>query len=407
MSLHLCISTQEDGIECPRQNIRFSFRLGSHNRGETTATMKTLLQKTLLLLVVTSPLCQADSVRPSPVLRVLNWSYYIETDDRAAKELSVVERSRTLQAFQKKFQCKIDYHEYEVEDNMLRNLETMPGYYDVVVMSTYAVRRHVSAGRLEPLSADAIPNRQHILSRYLSLQNDPQGTYFVPYLAGTTGIIYNKAMVGKEVNSWKDYFEPKSHLKGKLHLLNESTIMVPAGMYYLGQRPNTANAQLVKNAARCFYRLKKEQYFGLISADIDLIKSKFLAKELAIGILFSGDALDLVKQDRSKELAYCIPKEGCEFWWDCLTIPSDAPNKSLAKHFVNYMIEPTVHASNAVSLGYICPNKSAMKIIKAQYPTSANNPNVYLPNAILEKLELYVSKQPEEESRLWKKIISE
>jgi putrescine transport system substrate-binding protein len=55
-------------------------------------------------------------------------------------------------------------------------------------------------------------------------------------------------------------------------------------------------------------------------------------------------------------LAYAIPKEGGNLWFDVLAIPKDAKNVKEAHAFINYLLKPEVIAQVSDYVGYANPN---------------------------------------------------
>jgi putative spermidine/putrescine transport system substrate-binding protein/putrescine transport system substrate-binding protein len=60
---------------------------------------------------------------------------------------------------------------------------------------------------------------------------------------------------------------------------------------------------------------------------------------------YSGDVFQAA--NRAKEakngvnIAYAIPKEGANLWFDLLAIPADASNPKEAHAFINYLLDPS------------------------------------------------------------------
>jgi putrescine transport system substrate-binding protein len=54
-------------------------------------------------------------------------------------------------------------------------------------------------------------------------------------------------------------------------------------------------------------------------------------------------------------IAYSIPKEGGNLWFDMLAIPKDA-NVKEAHAFINYLLKPEVIAQVSDYVGYANPN---------------------------------------------------
>jgi len=86
------------------------------------------------------------------------------------------------------------------------------------------------------------------------------------------------------------------------------------------------------------------------------------------------------------EIAYAIPKEGANLWFDMLAIPKDASNVDQAHAFINYLLEPEVIAGVSDYVGYANPNPKSGELMDQEV---RNDKSVYPPQAVLDKL--YIS----------------
>ena len=82
-------------------------------------------------------------------------------------------------------------------------------------------------------------------------------------------------------------------------------------------------------------------------------------------------------------IVYTIPQEGALIWADVMAIPKDAPNRTLAHQFMNFILRPEIMAriSNQIQAANSVPASSAfmdLDILK--------NPGIYPPQEILDKL---------------------
>lgn len=365
-----------------------------------------LLLALLSLALALPPSARAEEAT-RPVLRIFNWSTYIDVDESVPETEPMARRSPTLRAFAEQFGCDIDYQEYDSEDDMIGKLQGLPGFYDVVIMTAgRPTDLFTASGRLEPLTRDRIPNREIILPRFRDLAGTRANEFGLPYLGGTSGLLYNEKVVGKPVRSWDTYFNPPAHLKGKVQILNENTVMLPSALMYLGHHPNHSDPDILRRGARLFSRLKQEGFIGLVSADVEEIQQAFLEGRVALGCLYSGDALKAMQADPNGDLKYVIPEEGCEFFVDVMTVLSDAPQKELAFKFVNYVLNPDVHAAIAGQLGYLCPSKAGTEIIRRDHPGWEKNPAIVLSPADQEVVEVFAN-HSDDLRRLWSKLFGE
>jgi putrescine transport system substrate-binding protein len=74
------------------------------------------------------------------------------------------------------------------------------------------------------------------------------------------------------------------------------------------------------------------------------------------------------------ELAYTVPTEGSNLWFDAMMIPADAPNVENAHLFLNYMMRPDVIAECTNYIGYANGNLAAKALVS---PEIINDPAIY------------------------------
>jgi spermidine/putrescine-binding protein len=97
--------------------------------------------------------------------------------------------------------------------------------------------------------------------------------------------------------------------------------------------------------------------------------------DICVAFGYSGDVFQAA--NRAKEakngvnIAYAIPKEGANLWFDLLAIPADASNPKEAHAFINYLLDPQVIAKVSASVGYANPNPAAKQYMD---PELVNNP---------------------------------
>ncbi|MBQ2201463.1 MAG: extracellular solute-binding protein, partial [Clostridia bacterium] len=78
----------------------------------------------------------------------------------------------------------------------------------------------------------------------------------------------------------------------------------------------------------------------------------------ALAVIYSGDAF--LCMDENPDLAYSVPKEGSNVWFDNVIIPKTAKNVEAALAFINFLNDGNVAAKNTEYICYSTPNKAAM-----------------------------------------------
>ena len=314
-----------------------------------------------------------------PVVKVYNWSDYIgET---------------TLADFQKATGIKAMYDVFDSNETLEGKLLAGRSGYDIVVPSNHFLGKQIKAGAFQKLDRSQLPNWENLdplLLKQLEV-NDPGNQYSVPYLWGTNGIGYNVAKIKEvlgveQIDSWATVFEPENMQKLAscgVSFLDSADEMIPAVLNYLGLDPNTQSAaDYAKAEAKLLAVRPYVTYFHSSKYIGDLANG-----DICVAVGFSGDILQAA--DRAEEagkgieIAYSIPQEGANLWFDMLAIPADASNPKEAHAFINYLLDPAAIAGVSDYVGYANPNIKAGELMDQEV---RNDESVYPPQAVLDKL---------------------
>ena len=355
-----------------------------------------------LTLVALASAAVTQLAAASGSVHVYNWSDYIGEE--------------TLSQFQAATGIKPVYDVFDSNETLEGKLLAGRTGYDVVVPSNHFLGKQIRAGAFQPLDRAQLPNWNHLdplLLKQLE-KNDPGNQYAVPYLWGTNGIGYNvekvKEVLGVEtIDSWAVLFEVENLKKLSqcgVSFLDSADEMVPAVLNYLGLDPNSTDpADYAKAEAKLLELRPYVTYFHSSKYVSDLANGN-----ICVAAGFSGDVLQArdraEEADKGVEIAYSIPKEGANLWFDMLAIPADAAHVEQAHSFINYLLAPQVIAGVSDYVGYANPNTGALELMDQDV---RNDPAVYPSQDVLDKLyisaELPVSVQ-RLMTRLWTKVKS-
>ena len=338
-----------------------------------------------LLSAVLLSACDSSQT-PEPdkpqVLHIYNWSDYIAED--------------TLENFTRETGIRVVYDVFDSNETLEGKLLAGATGYDLVVPSNHFLGKQIKAGAFQPLDRERLPNWKHLDPSLLArlAGNDPQNRHGVPYLWGTNGIGYNveqvRAVLGEEpISSWAQIYEPENLArlaKCGVAFLDSADEMIPSMLNYLGLDPNSVDADdLARAEARLAQLQPHVRYFHSSKYVGDLANGS-----ICVAVGYSGDILQAA--DRAEEagngieIAYSIPREGANLWFDTLAIPVDARNVEAAHLFIDYLLRPDVIAAITEYVGYANPNLSATELLDAEVREDAR---IYPKAEVLERL--YVS----------------
>ena len=139
----------------------------------------------------------------------------------------------------------------------------------------------------------------------------------MPYCWGTVGIMYNTKLVHEPVDSWKILWDEKYRDNILMQDSARDAIMIPLKL--LGKSMNTHDEEDLKAARDMLIRQKPlVQAYG-----VDDIRDKLSSGEAALGVIFSGEAINLMESNPDLQFQPA-PKEGTNVWIDGWVIPKNA-----------------------------------------------------------------------------------
>jgi putrescine transport system substrate-binding protein len=335
------------------------------------------------------------------IVNIYNWSDYIApgVTDEFTKETGI----------------KVRYDTFDSNDTLETKLLAGKSGYDVVVPTAYFLERQIKAGVFKKLDKAKLPNLANMwpeitqqLARY-----DPGNDYAVNYMWGTTGIGYNvkkaREVLGGDgkIDSWDIVFKPENLAKFKdcgVHMLDSSDDILSAALYYLGLDPNSTNESDLQKAADLMMKIRPYVRKFHSSEYINALASG----EICFVVGFSGDIKQAQKRAQEVkngvDIAYVIPAQGAQLWFDNLAIPRDARNSDEALAFINYLQKPEVAARNSNFISYANGNLASQKFIdrailedKTIYPDDAMMKRLYTIGAHDQKTQRLMN-------RLWTRI---
>jgi len=187
-------------------------------------------------------------------------------------------------------------------------------------------------------------------------------------------------------------------------MLDSSTDIMPAALAYLGLDPNTTKEADLQKAADLLIKIRPSVRKFHSSEYLNALASG----EICLAVGFSGDIKQAQKRAAEAkagvEIAYAIPKEGAQLWFDNLSIPKDAGNAAEAHAFINYLQKPEVAAKNSNFIAYANGNLASQKLLDKEV---LEDPGVYPPAAVMANLYTNQAKDAATKrlmNRLWTRV---
>ncbi|NEW62844.1 extracellular solute-binding protein [Granulicatella sp. zg-ZJ] len=334
--------------------------------------MKKLYQSVLLILVICIGLFgikyqveHTQGLTGDKVIHFFNWGDYINPE--------------LIGEFEEETGYKVVYETFDSNEAMLAKIKQGGTSYDVAVPSEYMIQTMIHENMLNTLDYSKLDNIRHIDERFLNMPFDPNNRYSIPYFWGTLGILYNTKFVDEEeLQTWNDLWNPK--FKNNILMYDGARETLGIGLQSQGYSLNETNTDALLQATQ-----KMKQLMPNIRAIVaDEIKMYMAKNEAAIAVTFSGEASTAL--DENEDLAYTIPKEGSNIWFDNIVIPKTADNLDGAYALINFLLRPDIAARNAEYIGYATPNKDAKELID---PEITSNKSFYPDDDLISRLEAY------------------
>lgn len=299
----------------------------------------------LLVLALCIAILPGCGSKDTITLNVLNWGDYIDEEVLAQFE-------------QENTGIKINYTTTASNEEMFVKLSAADSIYDICFPSDYIIEKMVASDMLHEINKENIPNLANIDERFMDLPFDPGNKYSVPYMWGTVGILYNTTLVSEPVTSWSILWDEAYSKQILMYDSIRDTIGITLKM--LGYSVNTRDEQHIKDAETALITQKPivQAYLG------DSIKDKMILGEAALAVVYSGDAVYCIEEN--PDLAYVVPIEGSNVWFDNVIIPKTSKNYEAAELFINFLCDAEVAKANTEYIGYSTPNKAAFELLDSE-----------------------------------------
>lgn len=265
-----------------------------------------------------------------------------------------------LEDFENKTGYRVNLELYEAQEEMLVKLQTaIAPKYDVIIASDVVIQQMIQFNLIAPIDTTKIPNRINIAPQFLGQAYDPTNAYSLPYLWGTTGILFRGTKINTDSASYSMLFDA-NNTKGKFSLLNESRSMLSMALLAIGFDANSDKQEEINKAVDYILQVKKNPDFRGFENSVEG-KNKVLSKENWAAIVFNGEAQAAINKDPT--LQFVIPKEGSFMWVDAMLLSSRASNIEGAYAFMNYILDAQIGAKLAKFINYGTPNKASLEVI--------------------------------------------
>ena len=313
----------------------------------------------------------------SQTLKVYNWSNYIAE--------GVIDDFEDWYFQQTGEKIKVIYQTFDINETMLSKIEIGKEDFDVVCPSDYIIERMLGSDMLLPLDFTSLPdsinyirNNQSPYMKKIFSEIHPTkdaNQYSVPFMWGTTGILYNADMVtAEEASTWGCLANPK--FAGKVLLKDAPRDVFAPVLIYINRDRLAAGEvtleQLMRDSSDESVAAVKDFLMevvnnGVYGFEADFGKEDMTKDRACVSLNWSGDAVWAIEEGASVgvNLAYAVPEVGSTIWFDGWVIPKYAVNTKAATYFIDFMCRPDIAIRNMEETGYIAAN-GALEVLESQ-----------------------------------------
>ena len=297
-------------------------------------------------------------------LKVYNWADYID--------MNVLNGFPAWYYEQTGEQVEVLYQTFDINESMLTEIEVGHEDYDVICPSEYIIERMLRNKLLQPINKDFgnTPDYTKLVSpfavdKFQQMAPDSSvcvADYTVGYMWGTTGILYNTALVNKEEilslgGLQNEKFAGKVFMKDAFRDIY-SVVVLYAYREEIA-RGEVSRDELVANVTD--ERIQRVEEFltsmknNIAGWEVDFGKEEMAKGNAWLNLSWSGDAQWAIVESEKVglELRYIVPQEGSNVWFDGWCIPVYAKNTKAATYFINYMCLPQNAIANMEEIGYV------------------------------------------------------
>ena len=342
-------------------------------------TRPALFTRTLLALGLAAVAAQAQAADPK-LLNIYNWSDYIAED--------------TIKNFEKATGIKVRYDNYDNNEILQAKLVAGKSGYDIVVPSAHFAKTQIQGGVFQKLDRAQLSNWGNLDPALLEklAAVDPGNEHLVTWLWGYVTVGINtgkvKAALGSlpmPANPWDLIFKPEyaGKLKGcGINMLDSASEVMPVAMIYAGKEPYSKNAKDYDAARDVLMKARPSVTRFSSSGYINDLASG----QLCVVMGYSGDIniarARAVETKSGQDIQALIPPTGATLFFDTMAIPKDAKNVKNAHLFINYILQPEVHASLTNKVFYANPNAASKRFVKKDV---VENPTIFPSSADIKK----------------------
>lgn len=304
--------------------------------------------------------------------------------------------SAVIQKFEAETGIKVNYATLDSNDVAETTLSAGHSGFDLVTVNASPhLGRQIPKGLWLALDLTRISQLRNVDPRLLEIMRrvDPGNRHAIPYVWGTTGIIFNPdkiraIMADAPVDSLDMLFQPAMAARFRqcgISVLDSWVDVLPMISLYLGRKDLDTRPQTLEQIAATFARVRP--YIRRINTPG--YYDQLARGELCLSMGYSADAMAaqrLADQlHTGVRIDYRQPREGIPMYIDAFAIPADSRHADAALRFIDFVLRPEIGVELAQATSFAIANTAAMARLS---PQLRDNPMIYPSASAFERLSL-------------------
>jgi putative spermidine/putrescine transport system substrate-binding protein len=289
-------------------------------------------------------------------VNLIAWAGYVEDGSTDPKVDWVT-------GFEKETGCKVNVKTGNTSDEMVTLMRT--GNYDGVSASGDATLRLIAGGDVAPVNTDLLKNYADVFD---ALKDKPHNSvdgqmYGAPHGRGANLLMWNKAKVKPDPDSWSVVWDENSPYKGKVTAYDSPIYIADAALYLKATQPDLGIDNVYElddkqfNAAIDLLK-KQRNIIGEYWSDYTKEQAAFNNGDTVVGTTWQVIA-NLIEADKKVKIGTTLPKEGSTGWSDTWMISSKAKNPNCMYMWMDHIISPKANAQVAEWFGEAPSNEKS------------------------------------------------
>lgn len=286
-----------------------------------------------------APTAQATGGKLEGSLSIYTWGDYDSPD--------------VVEAFTKDLGPKITMDSYSSNEELIAKLIAAKGTsgYDIIVPTGLFIPQMVENGLLAKLNKDLLPNLANMDPSALGRAWDPTNDYSVCKAWGTTGFVYDKNVITRELTTWADFFDAaQNEASGKTSMSDDPAGVVGA---YFWANDLDWNTQDAGELDACRQFLVNDVAPHISAFDSYPGTNAIPQGTQVLMQAWNGDArLGILASSTPERWQWVLPGPVTELWMDNWAIAEGAPHPEAAHAFIDYSMTPENQYLNLDYIGY-------------------------------------------------------